>query len=578
MKRLQLLFFILLMSSCFIQAWNYDGRYGWPIQKAPKKVILCENGKNFAEAMLVESLSGLAAQAVNEGKFDKMIWIDINSNVSYRKIYTQTIDILKVEQPKIMRLWDLVELLKHNKVIKGYILYKQDKPRQNAYASHSDTDYSSNVATVYAGLMKGILIDESLEAEARKHGLKCLRDVRNESLEECFEHNKKKLNNSSALSIPPTVSNLRDYAIAHKLMLYADKKELIDKVLEWVKPLSPILGWGCGDEYDFTSLIAQWGHVNTATNWCWNLPLISSVSERVELKKTAEISPEQINFNDTISFHSFVMSDGDNMQWTMGAFLDSPAYLGNQDRDRVGLSWTLCPTELSIVSPFTWNSLAEIQKGNFSYLEYGGGYQYPDLFAENRPNRIELLREFARRVNYHLKKLDIKIFGFICRDVSSKAAQEAFQIYAEEMENITGMLAVQYFPYELDGEIYWKTNKKGIDIPVVTSRYSIWDEINPLRPRAGTPEFISSMINRDVTISHNKGENMFTWTIVHAWSDFEKSSKLVKYPSIGLNPVKTSQDLLIDNVKVVSANELLWRIRMKYRPEQTKTVILHQNN
>ncbi len=579
MKRQQLLLLlILLMSSCFIQAWNYDGRYGWPVQKAPKEIIVCDKGSTLAEAMLIESLSGLAAQTVNEGKFDKMIWIDVNSNISYEKIYTKTLDALNIKQTKKMKLWELVDLLKHKKVIKGYVLYKLDEPRQNAYASYPNADYSSNVATVYAGLMKGILIDESLETEARKYGLKCLKDARNESLEECFEHNKRKLNNYSALSVPPTVSNLRDYAIAHKLMLYADKKELIDKVLAWVKPISPILGWGCGDEYDFTSLIAQWGHVNTATNWCWNLPLISSVTEKVELKKAKEISLEEINFNDTVSFHSFVMSDGDNMQWTIGDFLENPAYLGNQDRDNIGLSWTLCPIELSVVSPFTWNSLAEVQKNNFSYLEYGGGYQYPDLFAVNRSNRIELLREFARRVNYHLRKMDIKIFGFICRDVASKAAQEAFQIYAEEMEDITGMLAVQYFPYELDGEIYWKTNKKGIDVPVVTSRYSIWDEVNPLRPRAGTPEFVSSIINREVTASHNKGENMLTWTIVHAWSDFNKSSKLVQSPSIGLNPVKTSQNLLIDKIKVVSVNELLWRIRMKYRPEQTKAIILHQRN
>lgn len=577
MKKLQLLLFFLLIPFTLLHAWEYNGRYGWPIQKAPKEIILCEKGNNLAESMLIESLSGLAAQAVNEDKFDKMVWINVNLNISYEKIYTNTLESLGIKQSQKMQLWELVDFLKRRNIVKGYILYKLDKPRQNAYASYIDTDYSSNVATVYAGLMKGILIDESLESEALKHGLKCLKDVRRESLEECFKQNKKKLNNCSALSVPPMVSNLRDYAITHRLMLYADKKELIDEVLEWVKPLSPILGWGCGDEYDFTSLIAQWGHVNTATNWCWNLPLISSVSGRVKLEKAKEIALNEINFNDTVSFHSFIMSDGDNMQWTIGDFLDNCAYLGNKDRDKVGLSWTLCPTELSIISPFTWNSLAEIQKDNFSYLEYGGGYQYPDLFAVNRPNRIELLKEFARRVNYHLKEIGIKIFGFICRDVSSKAAQEVFQIYAEEMEDITGMLAVQYFPYELDGEIYWKTNKKGIDIPVVTSRYSIWNEVNPLRPRAGTPEFVSSMINRDVTIAHNKGENMLTWTIVHAWSDFKESSRLVRSPSIGLNPVKVSEELLIDNVKVVSANELLWRIRMKYRPEQTKSIIRHQN-
>ncbi|NDV95279.1 hypothetical protein D0T84_10145 [Dysgonomonas sp. 521] len=565
----------LVLLPNILAAWEYDGRYGWPEQKAPKKLIHCKPASNVAEAMLLESLSGLAAQAVNEGKFDEMVWIDID-NLSYKYIYDNSIKTLQIKSVTNMDIWGLLDYLKKKKVIKGYVLYKLDKQRPNAYSSYPDIDYSSNVATVYASLLKGVLIDESLADEAKKHGLKQLKDARYENPIECFNKNKNKLNNSSALSIPPTVTNLRDYAIAHKLMLYADKKEIINPVLEWVKPLSPILGWGCGDEYDFTSLIAEWGHYNSATNWCWNLPFITSVGEKAPLKKANEISPNQINYNDKSSFHTFVMSDGDNMQWTMGKFLETPLYLGNQNRDKVGLTWTLCPINLSVVSPFTWNSIAEVQTHKFSYLEYGGGYQYPDLFASKRPNRLELVREFAKRINYHLKKLDIKIFGFICRDVSGQDAQDAFQIYAEEMEDITGMLAVQYFPYELDGEIYWKKNRRGIDIPVVTSRYSIWDEVNKHRPRAGTPEFIASLINRDVTAAKEnkeKSENSLSWTIVHAWSNFSKSSKVVEKPAVGFNPVETASKMLIDDIKTVSANELLWRIRMKYRTEQTRALL-----
>jgi len=576
MKTLKIHFILIsFLLPLVVNAWDYDGRYGWPAQKAPRKIIICQPASNIAEAMLLESLSGLAAQAVNTDKFDEMVWIEIDK-ISYKEIYQKSVDALQIQSVTKMDVWELVTHLKKKKIINGFVLYKLDKPRANAYASYPDINYSSNVATVYASLLKGVLIDESLKEKAIQYGLKELKDARNESMTECFSKNKSKLNNSSAVSIPPTVTNLRDYAIAHKLMLYADQKDIIDPILEWVKPLSPILGWGCGDEYDFTSLIAQWGHYNSATNWCWNLPFITSVGERAPIRKANEILPQEINYSDTSSFHSFVMSDGDNMQWTMGNFLDNPAYLGNKNRDRVGLTWTLCPINLSVVSPFTWNSLAEVQTHKFSYLEYGGGYQYPDIFASKRSNRLELVREFAKRINYHLKKLDIKIFGFICRDVSSQDAQDAFQIYAEEMEDITGMLAVQYFPYELDGKIYWKKNRKGIDIPVVTSRYSIWDEVNKHRPRAGTPEFISSLINRDVIAAREdkeKPDNCLTWTIVHAWSDFSKSSKVVPGPAIGFNPVQVSEEMLIDGIKTVSANELLWRIRMKYRPEQTRNLI-----
>jgi hypothetical protein len=554
---------VLFFVSMHLRSEEYDGRYGWPVQKPPKGIIVCKPSGNIAEAMLLESLSGLAAKAVNEGKFDEMVWIDTD-NEAYRRIYRSTLSTLNISKVKEMDLWSLLDYLTKRKVVTGYITYRLDKNLDRRIIS----DYSSNVATVYASLLSGVIIDESLVEQVKVHNLNLLKDVRWESLEECFEINKDKLNNCSALSIHPSVSNMRDYAIAHKLMLYADKKALIEKVLEWVTPMSPILGWGCGDEYDFTSLISEWGHYNTATDWCLNLPLISSISDKVALKKANEKTLEEIDFRDTSSFHSFVMSDGDNMQWTMGGFVDSECYAGNDGISDIGISWTLCPINLSIISPFTWNELAGKQYPRNSYIEYGGGYQYPDLFAIKRPNRKKLLREFAQRINYHLEKMDIKVFGFICRNVKSNASQEAFQIYAEELKGITGMLAVQYFPYELGGDIMWFTNSQGIDIPVSTATYSLWNEVNPKRHNCGTPEYISSLVNRDFIAG--KQSSTLSWTIVHAWSDFSRSSKVTKSPAIGFNPVKATESLLSEGIKTVSANELLWRMRMKYRPDQTK--------
>ena len=66
---------ICLLSS--IMTFAYNGRHGWFIQKAPQQLILCNGeGLSRAESMLLESLSGLCGQAVNEGSFDEMIWIE----------------------------------------------------------------------------------------------------------------------------------------------------------------------------------------------------------------------------------------------------------------------------------------------------------------------------------------------------------------------------------------------------------------------------------------------------------------------------------------------------------------------
>lgn len=567
---------LLVMSSVMLLAENVTNRHGWPEQKAPSGLIICTQPADLAETMLQESLSGLAAQAVNNGKFDTMVWMKVDVP-AYHNVLEKSICALNITDIRIMDTWSLLSYLKKQGVVKGYVLYELDKVHANPYATNPGTEYSANTATVYAGLLKGALIDLGNKEKAEKAGLKCLKDARTESLEECFAKNKSKLNNHTALSIPPSIHNLRDYAIAHKIMLYDDRRDLIDKVLEWVEPLSPILGWGCGDEFDFTSVIARWGHYNSATNWCYNLPFISSVGENIELKKVKEVELSDIDFSREGSFHAFVMSDGDNIQWSMNNYLSSDCYMGGGKAADAGMSWTSSPTNLSILTPVTWNAFAEYQNANeTTFIEYGGGYQYPDLFAIERENRPELLREFARRVNAQMEKTGVKVFGFICRDVDSPEALEAYQIYAEEMPGITGMLAVQYAPYELDGEIYWVKNKAGIDIPVMTSRYSIWNEVTDFRPRAGVPEFVASLINRDVTAAAEDDEDVLSWTIVHAWSNFAETSRISGNPAVGYNPTKAAKDLLMDGIHTVSINELLWRVRMKYRPEQTKALLNNQ--
>lgn len=63
-------------------------------------------------------------------------------------------------------------------------------------------------------------------------------------------------------------------------------------------------------------------------------------------------------------------------------------------------------------------------------------------------------------MNSFLQKTGVKVYGAICENVQSPEAQEAFQIYAEEMTDITGMIAIQYFPYELGKKVFWFQNKR----------------------------------------------------------------------------------------------------------------------
>ncbi|GAE83171.1 hypothetical protein [Bacteroides reticulotermitis] len=202
---------------------------------------------------------------------------------------------------------------------------------------------------------------------------------------------------------------------------------------------------------------------------------------------------------------------------------------------------------------------------NSSVIEYGGGYQYPDEFAKNRTNREELLTEFARRMNWHFKKLNIKIFGFICKNVFSPEARQAYEIYAREIDGLTGMIAIQYNPYNMGGDMIWVKNKENIDIPVVTAKFSIWSGLFN-DPLCGGPDYVAGLINRDAAQAAKQKEksNPLSWTIIHAWSDFSKTANSTDLPIKGYNAGKVSDRLLSPQVKNVSLNELLWRIRERH--------------
>ena len=97
-----------------------------------------------------------------------------------------------------------------------------------------------------------------------------------------------------------------------------------------------------------------------------------------------------------------------------------------------------------------------------------------DSFSK-RADREGLLRSFARIVNVHMQKMGIKAFGFICHKIDSKEALDAYRVFAEELEGIAGMLAVQYSPYNGGyGKVFWVKDRKGNDIPVISARGQIW--------------------------------------------------------------------------------------------------------
>ena len=79
------------------------------------------------------------------------------------------------------------------KIIKGYVLYKNDTSTGENYYEEKESIIQLMWQQYMPALLKGVLVEESLEKRIKQSGLKKLKDARNESPESCFKRCKNNL-------------------------------------------------------------------------------------------------------------------------------------------------------------------------------------------------------------------------------------------------------------------------------------------------------------------------------------------------------------------------------------------------
>lgn len=534
--------------------------------------------------MMVQSIAGLAAKAVNEGQGAELVWVE-TGNPSL----TEWLSRWQAAHPEVSVAnatpWELVDHFTKRGIIRGYIVYSRDKSRRELNAYSADMDCSVNVATSLSGILDGIIMEESIENEATARGLKRLADARGKTQAWCFETYRDQFNRRMLCAQDPKKPHTRDFAIAQKAFVVYGGAEPTPTAMKWLEPLSPILGWNGGDEFVTTDLSSRYGHIQTATDWCMNLPVLMAGSEQAALPEIQSISPASIDFNDKRSAVSFIQTDGDNVQWLQGNFFHHPSYWKNPDRGRIPFGWSTCFAQLAQLTPQAINFAIETASANDSMLEWGGGYYYPDHFGAARDNRWELLAQHARRTFALMQKTHSRIIAFNVAQHDSADARKAYEVFARETEGLLGILVFQYAPYEAGaGKTFWVKDRSGLDLPVVTARYSIWENSNQ-RSRSGTP----AKVAREIRESSDKLR--YDWVITHAWSYFKQAPGAdenaenipqekanIHNGQRGYSPVLWCAESLPPNIRVVTAEELLWRIRMQHNPQQTKNIIAKRQN
>ena len=574
---------VIVLFGCGVSICQADEGRWWPVQTVPKSLVRTREHSDPAVKMLVQSVAGLAAKAVNQGHGDEMVWV-FNDNVDMERWYQAFLKAHPaVEERGTILPWELVGRFKRRDIIKGYILYSADRSDGKTSDHREGMDQSVNIATSLAGILDAVVVAESLEAEAVAAGLTRLMDARDKTTSWCLETYQDKFCRTMLCTQDPRISNVRDLAIAQQALVLFGSAEPMEAALKWLEPLSPILGWNGGDEFETTKLSSIYGHFQTATDWCMNLPVLMAGSERRQPAVKKTFDHQNINWNDHRSTISFIITDGDNVQWLQSSFFHgNNSYWNNPHRGKIPFGWSCCFAQLAQLCPVAMEYAWTTQTRNDHFIEWGGGYYYPDHFGQARSNPDQLLARQAQRTWKFMRQTGTRILAFNVAQAESAEALKAYATIAEQTDDLSAILVFQYAPYEAGGgKTFWVKDQRGVEIPVVTARYSIWENSNA-RPRSGTP----AKVAREIQTSAAGKPVRDDWAIVHAWSYFrheigkdEDAENIpqdvaVKYgASRGYDAALWCADRLPPSLHVVSPEELVWRIRMKHDSAMTTKLL-----
>ncbi len=236
---------------------------------------------------------------------------------------------------------------------------------------------------------------------------------------------------------------------------------------------------------------------------------------------------------------TFIMSDGDNMQWFVNDLTTSGKYYGSLLRGSFPINWGIPTTAAYLTQP----ALAYVY-GKASTEDYfiaalsGIGYTFPSRW------NTDALDEMAVQTAQAMKDAGVKYLEVLDDHGFDNKTLSSFLIQDE----IEGVFYIDYGNYaQFNGQILWVNRK-----PAVSARYRLWADA-----KGGSVDEIANAINKAST--DPTSASAYSFVIVHAWSGLDESGNLVS----GGSPMAAVQaviDKLDSDVDVVTADEFMERI------------------
>jgi hypothetical protein len=140
------------------------------------------------------------------------------------------------------------------------------------------------------------------------------------------------------------------------------------------------------------------------------------------------------------------------------------------------------------------------------------------------------------------------------------------------------------------GRVLWVNNADGAPIPVISARYALWNNMSKVE-KNGPPALVADLISKAPHDSVADPEGSIDWVSAHAWSFFKKADtskdllaeevdqdKAARDPEArrGLEPVQWCVERLAPQVRVVTPEEIAWRMRLRVKPKETLAALARE--
>ena len=272
-----------------------------------------------------------------------------------------------------------------------------------------------------------------------------------------------------------------------------------------------------------------------AADWSYNLSVLSSYKSTPKKQKINNEFKEE----DGVHYVTFIMSDGDNMQWLLGSNFNTKNWFGSPYRGRFNLGWSISPS-LYYLAPTVFNKYYEAAYSS-KYSDYfvvpasGNGYMYPSKFP------FEKLGDYTKRLNDYMNEVDQKYVLIL--DDEAFYNKDLWDKYTCN-SNIDALLYLNYDKNNAyDGKIIWSNNK-----PVISCRDLLWGGLEDEND-------LIANINSRIDSGHTNinDPDSYTFVYVHVWSNTMDNvndvvNKLNKNSKVKIVTPDTFVKLITDNV------------------------------